>query len=72
MSRRALRHGQRADLIGHVETAIAEVRACIECAPGCGPLLVQAYRCLSELGRLRETIDELPTIDLPNQRADGG
>jgi hypothetical protein len=63
VSKRALLPGQRADLAGHVETAIAEVRAVIECAPDVGPVLVAAYRCMSTLRELRDTIDELSEIE---------
>ena len=31
--------------------------------PDVGPLLVGAYRCMSELRRLREVADALPTIE---------
>jgi len=60
---RALHAKQRLDALGHVEQAIAEVRACIETAVSCGPLLVACYRALSTLGELREVVDELPLIE---------
>jgi hypothetical protein len=60
MNFRALKVGQRLDLFGTVDEALAAVRRTIECAPDVGPLLVQAYRCLAALRELRDTIDELP------------
>jgi hypothetical protein len=60
--KRALHPQQAADVRGHIDQAIAQVRACIEAAPDVGPVLVSAYRALSALGELRETIDALPIV----------
>ena len=62
-NRRALYREQRIDALAHVEAAIAEVRKAMEVEPSCGPLLVAAYRCLSTLGEMRETIDALPVVE---------
>jgi hypothetical protein len=63
MSRYALHREAKLDCADYVVAAICDVRACIELAPSCGPLLVAAYRALSVLGELRETIDAMPTIE---------
>ena len=62
MNLRALRPEQRTAIFGHVESALAAVRAVIEIAPDVGPVLVQSYRALSVLRELREVAEMLPTI----------
>ena len=62
MVKRALPREQRVDLAGHVDQAVAQVRAVIEAAPDVGPVLVQAYRCLSTLRELAGVVDDLPEI----------
>jgi hypothetical protein len=63
VNKRALFREQRIDALGHVEEALAEVRRAMDVEPSCGPLLVAAYRALSVLGELRETIDSLPIVE---------
>ena len=60
MNRRALLAEQRTDLRGHVDVALAEVRAVLEGASDVGPILVGGYAALSALRRLRDVVDELP------------
>jgi len=62
MNRRTLFPEQAADVRGHTEQAIAEVRAVLEAAVDVGPVLVSAFRAMAALRELRETIDSLPTI----------
>jgi hypothetical protein len=62
VNRRALRPGERADLRGHVDVALEQIRLAIETAPDVGPLLIAAYRALSTLRELRETVEELPEM----------
>ena len=62
MNLRALTREQRLDALDYVQAALTDVRAIIETAPSCGPLLVACYRALSVLGELRETIDAMPVV----------
>jgi len=58
----ALLPGQRADINGHVGQALDHIRAVIEASPGCGPVLVEAFRCMSALRKLRDVVNELPEV----------
>ena len=59
----ALHAEQRLDALDYINAAITDTRAVIEICPGCGPVLIGAYKCLSALGELREVIDALPVIE---------
>jgi hypothetical protein len=62
MNLRALSREQKLDCADYVNAALVDVRSIIETAPDAGPLLVAAYRALSVLGELRETIDSMPQV----------
>jgi hypothetical protein len=62
MSTHALHLEAKLDCADYILAAITDVRAIIETAPSCAPLLIACYRALSVLGELRETIDALPVI----------
>jgi hypothetical protein len=67
LNRRALLREEQLDLLGNVDEALAVIRSIIDAAPDVGPVLVAAYRCLSTLGEMRETIDAMPVV-----KTDGG
>jgi hypothetical protein len=69
MSRRALFGDERADLRGHIDLAIAEIRQVLEIATPVGPMLVGAYRALGTLLELRELVEELPLVEREPDRS---
>jgi hypothetical protein len=63
MNRRALRTEERLDLRGATDEAIDRVRTVLEISTAIGPVLVVAFRAMSVLRELRDTIDELSEIE---------
>jgi hypothetical protein len=59
---RALTRRQRLAMTERLESATSDIRRLIAIEPACGPILVEAYHCLSALARLREAIDALPVV----------
>ena len=63
MPAHAISRKQRADLFGHLDVVVAELRKMADIAVGVGPLLVEHYRCLSAVAKYREVVDAMPVIE---------